>query len=93
MISDVAVPAQTWGLSVNNVSSSFQRRMLEADAGKSLGNVLWSEELDALLVELVDERSDMMAGRDERITDSLALLESVTRWKSAYPEANSHWKR
>lgn len=58
------------------VRSSFQRRMLEADAQKSLPNVLRSVPYDLLLVDIVDERFNVLARGEERLTDSPGLRES-----------------
>lgn len=88
MISAFGGTRTNLGSSVNSVSSSFQRRMLEADAGKSLGNVLRSQEFDVLLVDLVDERFHVMAHEDERITDSPAFRE--TRYLNGKARA---WRR
>lgn len=60
----------------SQVRSSFQRRMLEADAGKSLPKVLRSSPYDLLLVDIVDERFNVLAKGEERLTDSPALRES-----------------
>lgn len=58
------------------VQSSFQRRMLEADAQKSLPKVLRSLPFDLLLVDIIDERFNVLAKDEERLTDSPALRES-----------------
>ncbi|MCO4238657.1 DUF6270 domain-containing protein [Pseudarthrobacter raffinosi] len=59
-----------------HVRSSFQRRMLEADAEKSLPKVLRSLPYDLLLVDIVDERFNVLSKGEERLTDSPALRES-----------------
>lgn len=59
-----------------HVRSSFQRRMLEADAQKSLPRVLRSLPFDLLLVDIIDERFNVLAKGEERLTDSPALRES-----------------
>lgn len=58
------------------VRSSFQRRMLEADAQKSLPTVLRSLQYDLLLVDIIDERFNVLAKGEERLTDSPALREA-----------------
>lgn len=80
-------PTQLLGTSAQ-VRSSFQRRMLDADAQKSLPNVLRSLQYDLLLVDIVDERFNVLAKGAERLTDSPALRESEYMTNSA-----ASWKR
>lgn len=70
------------------VRSSFQRRMLEADAQKGLPKALRSSTYDLLLVDIVDERFNVLARGEERLTDSPALRES-----NFLAEGASAWRR
>lgn len=76
MISAFAPARSDLGSSAARVASSFQRRMLEADAGKSLAALLKRQDFDWLLLDLVDERFHVWARGSERLTDSPALRES-----------------
>ncbi|MGG5175433.1 DUF6270 domain-containing protein [Pseudarthrobacter sp. J1763] len=58
------------------VRSSFQRRMLEADASKSLVENLRTQQFDLLLLDIIDERFHVLVRGEERITDSSAFRES-----------------
>lgn len=79
------------------VRSSFQRRMLEADAQKELPKVLRSLPYDLLLVDIVDERFNVLAKGEERLTDSPALRESnflagrASAWRRIYSGSDEHF--
>lgn len=81
-----------------NVRSSFQRRMLESDAAKSLPTILRSTSYDLLLVDIVDERFNVLAKGEERLTDSPALRESsyiaknATAWRRIESGSDEHFE-
>ncbi|MET3351806.1 UNVERIFIED_ORG: hypothetical protein ABID57_003519 [Arthrobacter sp. UYEF1] len=81
-----------------HVRSSFQRRMLEADAEKRLPQDLRSLPYDLLLVDIVDERFNVLSKGEERLTDSPALRESdfpanvATAWRRIDSGSDEHFE-
>lgn len=83
-IAGVGTAACDREVSLDNVESNFQRRILGYELNKSFADVVVSTDFDVLLVDLIDERFGLLVSEDENTVFTLSNEMLKTDVKSVY---------